>query len=75
MIIERALDKHDARALAADRATELSAKRKLARQTLEDINYICEHGIGGDRVLYRQIGGSGFLALVWLQERPAGLTG
>jgi len=67
-----ALDEHKHARWFADRATELSVAQKPARRILEDVNYIREHGIRGEKSLYQQLGILEFLAFVWLQERQAG---
>ena len=67
-----ALDEHKHARWFAERATTLSSARKPARRILEDVNYIREHGIRGDKSLYQQLGVMEFLAFVWLQERQAG---
>src|ERR1700674_2080034 len=67
-----ALDEHKHARWFADRATALTTASKPARRILEDVNYIRDHGIRGDKSLYEQMGVVEFLACVWLQGRQAG---
>jgi len=67
-----ALDEHKHARWFAERATALSSARRPTRRILEDVNYVREHGIRGDKSLYQKLGVMEFLAFAWLQERQAG---